>query len=225
MRHMLLGTVAVLALTSASFAEEQPYSQTLDEQLARVQQGEQPVPVVESTRAVAAAAESTTVAPASRKSFNDWPPSAAAAPATPATAAPVSPSVARNGEIIESRGAGAIPSLPLTIYEANGIKYVTGGVGDEEVAQLKSVDRDFNTQILLTANQGEYLSSAMIRVLDSQGSELLAVDGAGPYFYTNLKPGSYTIEVTDPQGGLKSTKVRVPTVGAVREQMRFTVVG
>ena len=47
---------------------------------------------------------------------------------------------ARDGEVIDSIGSDAIPALPLTVMSNGTMKYVTGGVGDEEVAQLKSLE-------------------------------------------------------------------------------------
>jgi hypothetical protein len=132
-------------------------------------------------------------------------------------------SKARDGETIMSQGGGATPDLPLTIMETNGIRFITGGIGEEEEAQLKSVSRDFNTQVLVTGQQGEYLSGAMVRVLNEQGAEVLATDGAGPYFFTQLPPGNYTVEVTAQQGGIKKSALHVPQTGTAKEHFRFTV--
>lgn len=127
------------------------------------------------------------------------------------------------GVYTQSAGSGAIPSLPLQVMSVNGIQYVTGGVSDEELAELKSKDHDFNVQLLMTGTGGAYVSEAMVRVLDDKGGEVMPiVKGAGPYFYVNLKPGKYVVEVTAKQGGIKTANVDVPTVGSVKPILRFT---
>ena len=138
-------------------------------------------------------------------------------PAVPPAVAPR----ARSGEPIESTGGGAIPALPLSVIEAGGVKYITGGVGYEEETQLKSLARDFNTQIMLTGAQGEYLSGAMVRVLDDKGAEIISADDAGPYFYAQLPPGSYTIEATARQGGIRTLPIKV-NGATVKQQFRFS---
>jgi hypothetical protein len=217
----LLTAVLTSAVTVSAWAQEAPYSQTLDEQQQRVAQGQAAVPLAPAQAVVPRPIDETTTV-TTRKTFREWPASASPAAGT-ATPAYSGATRARDGEVIDSMGSGAIPALPIQMMEANGIQYITGGVGDEEEAQIKSMQHQFNLRVLMTGSQGEYLSNAMVRVMDASGNQVLSVSGAGPYFYTRLNPGTYTVEVTAPQGGIKKATVHVPASGAVNQDFRFSV--
>lgn len=123
---------------------------------------------------------------------------------------------------IDSEGGGAIPALPLASGNQGDIHYITGGIGDEEMAMLKQREREFNVQLMMAGTGGHYIGGAMVRVLGESGEELLSVNGAGPYFYVNLKPGKYTLEITARQGGIKKAAITVPASGTVKPVVRFT---
>jgi hypothetical protein len=149
---------------------------------------------------------------------------AALAPAAgqPAAASPAPMVVrARDGEIIESIGGDAIPALPLTVMSNGTMKYVTGGIGEEELTQLKSIENDFNVQMLIATKQGVFLSDVTVRVVDTKDTVLFTVENAGPYFYLYLPAGDYMVEVTTPEGNMKSVKVKAPASGATKPVVRF----
>lgn len=117
--------------------------------------------------------------------------------------------IARNGEIIDSVGSGAIDPV-LNVVETEGeISYVTGGVGDEEIAFLKEQEANFNTRILIRAKNGEYMSDLDIRFFDSKNMEILHIEGAGPYLYANLPAGIYNLEITSIEGVIKKSKIKL----------------
>ncbi len=241
-----LALVALLAATSlnVAIAQEAPNSQTLDEQMQRVQSGQPAVPGSWNNG-------QSTPQPSSR----DWPASASApaqsvapqvpqvpqaapvqeavpsagemaAPAAP-MAAPVEdyssrPFVAPNGEVFDSRGGDAIPALPLEIRTVGNIRYITGGVGEEEKAQLKMVENDYNMRLLIVGKDGAYISGAMVRIMDNDGRIVLSTGGAGPFLYASMPAGVYAVEVTAPEGGIKTTSVKVPATAFVKPIMRFT---
>jgi len=114
------------------------------------------------------------------------------------------------------------PALPLEVMSGNGVSYINGGIGDEEVAELKAKASEFNLHVLLTAPQGEYLSDAQLRLLDVNGTVLVSVNNAGPYFYAHLQPGNYTIETSTPDVSVvKTLKIKIPTKGTVKQQIVF----
>jgi hypothetical protein len=143
----------------------------------------------------------------------------AAGAGTPATAPMIVR--ARDGEIIESVGGDAIPALPLTVMSNGTMKYVTGGVGQEELAQLKSLEKDFNIQMLIATKQGGFLSDATVRVVDTKDTVLFTVQNAGPYFYLYLPPADYILEVTASDGNMRSIKVKAPASGISKPVVRF----
>ena len=99
--------------------------------------------------------------------------------------------------MIDSEGSGAIPSLPLEVQTNNGITYVTGGVGDEEVAQLKSSVHNYNLHLLMSAPGGAFIGDVTVNIADAGGANVLMVQNAGPYFYAKLLPGKYTVELNE----------------------------
>jgi hypothetical protein len=211
MRKVIFTAALLSTVTSIAIAQEAPYSQTLDEQAQRVQNGQPAVPM----------ANSPVPNKMERKPMtNEWPASASSMSSTGYSSTPVTP-VARDGEIIQSEGANAIPALPLTVFTSRSVKYVTGGVGDEELAQLKSIENDFNMRLLIARVQGNYIGDATVRILDSSGAEVIAIGDAGPYVYASLMPGTYTIEVTTADGMSKRITTKVPHAAGSKAVVRF----
>lgn len=314
----LLAVMMIAGVSHTAWAQEQPYSQTLDEQMQRLQQGKAPVPMVVKQVRPADEDEPKPAAQAEteRKPVNkEWPASANAAPeAKPATEAivaqptPLAPLAAQptqqpepqqaqtqpaltqesppaiqaaqpqptpaaemkpaetvptpaaametkpaemtpavapqaapaaepqpatvpmdtaspsagGGEAIDSVGSGAIPALPIQPMIAGEVKFVTGGIGDEELDMLKSVEQEYNVQLLLTATKGEFISEAVVHMMDDAGNKLLAINHVGPYLYMALKPGKYHIEVTAKRGGIKTVDLAVPAQKTIKQQLRFS---
>ncbi len=122
---------------------------------------------------------------------------------------------------IDSIGGGAIPSLPLDVYTSNGINFINGGIGDEEMDQLKSKEHEFNLHVMLSASKGEYISDVTLRILDSKDTPLVAISDAGPYFYASMKAGSYTLETTALSGEKKRSKFTIPEKGVVKQHVVY----
>lgn len=137
--------------------------------------------------------------------------------------APRSLPVARDGEVIDSVGGGATEAeMPVTQKSANGIVYITGGVGDEEKAELNDLESSYNTRVVMIATNGEYMSEITLRVLDKGGKEILRVENAGPIFLANLPNGAYTLEAAASSGAIKSAKFSVPAKNPkVKTVIRF----
>ncbi|MFO0388180.1 MAG: hypothetical protein ACK502_00460 [Alphaproteobacteria bacterium] len=222
-----LAALLVTTSLNVAIAQEAPNSQTLEEQMQRVESGKPAVPATWN--------QGQSIAPAAGQQIAQDPaaqpqvaaPSATPVvpviePATPAGYYTSRPSVAPDGEVFDSRGGDAIPALPLEIRTVGDIRYITGGVGDEEKAQLAMVENDFNMRLLITGNAGAFISGAMVRVMDKDNRLVLSTDGAGPYLYAFMPAGTYTFEVTAPEGGIKTAKVTVPPTAFVKPVMRFT---
>lgn len=138
--------------------------------------------------------------------------------ATPALALPV----ARDGEVIDSVGGGAIEPVLAVVESDNGVRYITGGVGDEELAALKAEEGNFNVHLLITSAKGEYMSELAVQIVDAKGVQRLNVEGAGPLFYTDLPSGSYTAIITSTKGLTKTAKFQVsPKTAKGKTHIRF----
>ncbi|AOX99725.1 hypothetical protein [Jeongeupia sp. USM3] len=86
--------------------------------------------------------------------------------------------------------------LPEVQHSAQGIAYISGGVGDEEASAIRAAAGDYNVRLLLTGKQGQYLANAHIQVLDAKGKPVVDATADGPYFYMKLKPGKYQLVAT-----------------------------
>jgi hypothetical protein len=218
MRHLFLFTAAALAATAAQ-------AQTLDAQMQRMAPRQQPTAVAPRTAPAQAAPEQwPTLQPAPApqapvRATNASVPWNAGAPATANSAAVSAPTT----QGWDSLGSGAIPSLPLEIMQTQtGIRFINGGIGDEELTQLKAQGAEYNVQIMLSAPKGEFISDVTLRILDATGKPLVGVQDAGPYFYVKLPAGDYTLEtVTPTEPTVKAKKLRVPASGTVKHHVVY----
>jgi len=117
--------------------------------------------------------------------------------------------VARDGEVIDSVGSGAIDPVLAVVETEGGISYITGGVGDEELAAIKEQEANFNTRLLIRAKNGEYMGGVDVRFFDSNNVEILHVENSGPYLYANLPLGVYNVELKSVKNELRKAKIKV----------------
>jgi len=128
------------------------------------------------------------------------------APATPAprprpdpyagseSAAPPAPSPDAAAGPDESP-AGGLPQ----VRNDQGIRYVSGGVGEGERAELDAQSNQFNLRLLFAMQgSGEYLSAVRVNILDARGETVLTAESKGPWFFAQLAPGDYTVEASVP---------------------------
>lgn len=196
-----LAVLISLLTASAALAENvavpgrQP--QSLDDQLRRVQGG--------APAATGSAYDRRAPAAGPR----EMPP----APAYDASVTPYSTGPA---------GDYVLPMDELVQKTENGIRYATGGVGEEEEAALKSMADQFTLEVLVTLADGAFLGDHSLRILDATGQNIFEAPGNGPYFYVALPPGTYTVEALRPNHtamrqrvivgkGLKRLNFRWPT--------------
>jgi len=127
-------------------------------------------------------------------------------------------------DAIDSQGGDAIPSLPLEVQTAGGITFITGGIGDEELAQIKASEHQYNVHILMSAPGGAFISDVGLRITDAAGKELLLTEGAGPYFYARLAPGKYTLEL-NAEGEVKKIPLKIGDNTNIKKAIEFKEAG
>ena len=94
--------------------------------------------------------------------------------------------------------AFAAPTVPaqtgsLKVQDYGGIKYVTGGVGQDERAALKAMERDFSLCLMFAVHSGEFLSSVRVQIQGGGAGTVLDAVADGPYFCAGLPAGSYIV--------------------------------
>lgn len=78
------------------------------------------------------------------------------------------------------------------------VKYATGGIGEDERAELEASKPQYNVHITNARKTGEFLEDTRTVISRKNGKEfepLLDVN-AGPLLYVELAPGSYQAEAT-----------------------------
>jgi hypothetical protein len=113
----------------------------------------------------------------------------------------------------------ALLALPFSVGLAAGlvekqsgkVRYVTGGVGDDEEAAIKQLTRNYSVTMTFAVRQGghaDYLSDVPVAIRDARGSMVLNVQTNGPYLLVKLVPGQYVAEASH-DGRLESRRFTV----------------
>jgi len=107
-----------------------------------------------------------------------------------------------------STDVDAVTTTPaVRVQEADGVQYLSGGVGDQERQAMRSHQQEFPLQILFSGKAGELGLANQVRVLDG-ANQVVAVQNAGPLLMLKLPPGHYTVEAAF-NGGVQRRSVHV----------------
>jgi hypothetical protein len=110
-------------------------------------------------------------------------------------------------------GATASSAMPLQIQAFQGGRYVTGGVGGDEQAEMESLRKQFNLRILTARRKsGEFLADARVTIMQ-RGRLVLDADMNGPLMLVELPPGAYAVRVEAEGKPIDQTVVIVPRDG------------
>jgi hypothetical protein len=75
------------------------------------------------------------------------------------------------------------------------IGIMTGGVGIEERDAMEKKAAPYDLKLVFAVRNGSYLSGIHVRIKDATGNLLIDRTSRGPWFYADLPPGAYVIEV------------------------------
>jgi hypothetical protein len=85
---------------------------------------------------------------------------------------------------------------PDVVETAGTIVYVTGGIGEEERAALKKIEKQFNLKLVFARKDGAFVSDVAVAIKTPSGKVVLADQAQGPIFMVKLPAGSYVVEAT-----------------------------
>jgi hypothetical protein len=89
------------------------------------------------------------------------------------------------------------------------VSYVSGGVGQDEVCQMKGLQGGYNLHLLFAETpMNQFLADIPVRIVDHNGATVLDTRTQGPYLYAHLAPGTYKI-VAENGDRIQSRKVRI----------------
>ena len=86
--------------------------------------------------------------------------------------------------------------LSIEQSEYQGIPYVSGGVGLDEREQFDAIGKNYNLKLVFAGKRGEYTADVRVEILDRIGKKVLDAVADGPWFFSKLPPGKYTVTVT-----------------------------
>ncbi|WEY42899.1 MULTISPECIES: hypothetical protein [Paraburkholderia] len=111
--------------------------------------------------------------------------------------------------------AQAVPAVPAvpTPVERNGVTYITGGIGEDEVRAFREVAPKYNLRVTLASKAGHYLSDINVSIASGK-RVVLAVHTEGPFLFARVPPGSYRITARDRHVTI-TKQVVVPRQGGI----------
>jgi len=88
------------------------------------------------------------------------------------------------------------PDHSVQVYHDGDIRYVSGGIGAGEREELNALSSQFNLRLLFAMqDSGDYLADVQVNIMDAHGAVILRTESYGPWFFAQLPPGAYTVEV------------------------------
>lgn len=101
-----------------------------------------------------------------------------------------------------------------TAKSTGGVPHVSGGIGDDSIAKMESMARDYNLKLVFALQSGNYVTDVKVVIGDAKGKTLLDATSAGPWFFARLPAGNYQIVATFEGKAVK----RSVTVGKAKLQ-------
>jgi hypothetical protein len=108
--------------------------------------------------------------------------------------------------------AFAFSPHPLAVKTFNGIPYISGGVGRDERQALRHISKEDNLQLIFAARNKDYLGNVEVQIADAKGHQVLKAFSPGPWLFTRLLAGKYTVRATT-LGQSQGAVVEVPAKG------------
>lgn len=88
----------------------------------------------------------------------------------------------------------ALADLPKTRTTPTGIAYMTGGIGEEEVAVMKPQAKKFTLNLLFSEGVvGRWVTDVNVNIYDEASNLVFRIVGAKNVLYVNMPAGTYTI--------------------------------
>ena len=100
------------------------------------------------------------------------------------------------------------------------VPHLTGGVGQEELAQLAEQATGYNVKILFAERDGAFITGVKATIRGADGKPLLQVASGGPLLFAKLPPGSYEIEATH-EGVSQVRRLSIGAKGRVETTLRW----
>jgi hypothetical protein len=107
-------------------------------------------------------------------------------------------SAAIMGLLLIGAGAAFAADLP-PVHEDGSVKYLSGGIGQDESSAMKSVEKQWPLSMEFAERQGghaDYVAGVDVVVRNASGQTALQAKTDGPFMMAALPPGRYTIQAS-----------------------------
>jgi hypothetical protein len=106
------------------------------------------------------------------------------------------PMSAQPGDVIEDPAA-TLPDRSRQILEYQGLRYLSGGVGEDERSEIETLGNQFNLRLMFAKqDSGEYLADVHVSIKEERSGTILDARSDGPLFFAQLPAGDYRVEAT-----------------------------
>jgi hypothetical protein len=93
------------------------------------------------------------------------------------------------GIVLSPAAMAQTPEAPVQPKTENGLRYLCGGVGQDESEYMKSQARSHGLLMTFATTDGSYLAKVHVDIADNRGKPLLSVDCDAPMLLVDLPRG------------------------------------
>lgn len=125
--------------------------------------------------------------------------------------------VASGIALVSQRTFAQAASAPVAMQ---GVTYLTGGIGEDEVQQLRAAAAKYNLRVTFASKTGAYLSDIDVSISTESKRDVLSIRTEGPLLFVQVPPGRYIL-AANYAGKAQTKHVTVPAKGAVDIVLRW----
>lgn len=85
---------------------------------------------------------------------------------------------------------------------------VSGGIGEDELAHIQSIQKQYDLKLLITEKNGTFISDVAVHIEDLKGNTIVDTTTEGPILLAKLPTGKYKVRAQRNEE-VKETKVSV----------------
>lgn len=106
---------------------------------------------------------------------------------------------------------------------ANNRRYASGGIGQDEVEQLKQMSDKFSLQLIVSSRSGAYLADMQVSIIGANSQKVLDAPLDAPWLLVDLAPGTYKVFVTHRNGQTQERNVTITSGKKTELVVQFDV--
>jgi hypothetical protein len=109
---------------------------------------------------------------------------------------------------------GFRPVEHMEVQRSGDVTYIMGGVDPLQREKLKQMGGDYNLELALPSQRGEYFGGGALEIRDQRGRTVLTTQVDAPLLLAKLPPGNYSVQLSADG----ETTTRAVTIGTEGRQ-------